>query len=434
MKLKGKLLILCLVLSFGMLFSSMVFAQAQDIVLKVMRGGYPQATKELFIEFEKEFQQEHPNVSFDIIEADWGTFHDRIGIWIRGQQEPDIYLTSIVELAPYVEIPAFLPLNDIFDEKLQSSLSEKIMAPYYFNGNLYGIPGQAGSFSFWYNKELFKEAGLDPNKPPKDWDELLEYAQKVVQNTDAYGIGLNLGRPQDFTQLLFGYLYFSATNTNFVDSDGRALFNSPEGIKAVQFMVDLVNKYKVTPPHPEELTKGDHRVLFRDGKIAMTFAGPWILSFLDEVTDLTSAETSKFAIAAPPVSSVEGKKGMVGVVHDPWVISAHTKYPELAKKVLRGLLTTKWQHKHDLAIPQMPFRQDVLDTYEYDKQWVWDVMVEDVANRSIGVNPQDPPGQTDAEIKEILNEYVLRALFGQMTVKEAMDTAANEVNKLAGIK
>jgi len=432
MKLKGKLLILCLILSLGMLFSSMVFAQ--DIVLKVTRAGYPEGSTKLFTEFQEEYQKEHPNVSFDMIETDWGTFHDRIGVWIRGKSEPDVYQTSISEYAAFVEIGAYLPLEDIYDEDLKAVLPEDLLAPYRYNGKLYGIPGNAATFSFWYNKEIFKEAGLDPNKPPTNWDELLEYAQQIVENTDAYGIGLNLGRIEDMTQLLLGNLYYSATNTNFVDSTGRALFNSPEGIKAIQFVVDLVNKYKVTQPNPEVYTKGDLRLLFRDGKTAMTFDGPWIMSLLKEVSDFSTAETCKFAIAAPPGSPIEGKKAMVSSTSDPWVISANTKYPEIAKEVLRELLTPKWQHKHNIAVNQNPFRKDVINTYDYENQWVWNVMSEDIASRSILFNPQVPPGPTDAQIKQILNDYVLRALFGEMTVEEAMNKAADEVNKLHGVK
>ncbi len=434
MNLKRKLLFFWIVISLIFLLVSISLASDQNVVLKVTRAGYPEGSRELFTKFEKEFQQKHPNVSFDIIDADWGTFHDRIGIWIRGQQEPDVYQTSISEVAPFVDIPAFLPLDDILDEELQSNLTESLLAPYYYNDKLYGIPGNAAAFSFWYNKELFKEAGLDPNKPPKNWDELLEYAQKIVQNTDAYGIGLNLGRAEDMTQLLLGNLYYSATNTNFVDSEGRALFNSPEGIKAIQFMVDLVNKYKVTQPYPEQYTKGDLRLLFRDGKIAMTFDGPWIIQYLEEVTDLTSAETSKFAIAAPPASPFEGKKAMVSLTSDPWVISAHTKYPDLAKEVLRELLTPKWQHEHDIAVRQNPFRKDVLNAYEHDKMWIWEPMVKDITERSILFTPQVPPQATDTKIKQILNDYVVSAVVGKMTVKEAMDKAADEVNKLHGIK
>lgn len=432
MKLKEKLLIFCLILSLGMLFSSMVFAQ--DIILKVTRAGYPEGSTKLFTKFQEEYQKEHANVSFDMIETDWGTFHDRIGVWIRGKSEPDIYQTSISEYAAFVEMGAYLPLDDIYDEDLKAVIPKNLLAPYRYNGKLYGIPGNAATFSFWYNKEIFKKAGLDPNKPPTNWDELLEYAQQIVENTDAYGIGLNLGRPEDMTQLLLGSLYYSATNTNFVDSTGRALFNSPEGIKAIQFMVDLVNKYKVTQPNPEEYTKGDLRLLFRDGKTAMTFDGPWIMSLLKEVSDFSTAETCKFAIAAPPGSSIEGKEAMVSSTTDPWVISANTKNPEIAKDVLRELLTPKWQNEHNIAVNQNPFRKDVIDTYDYENQWVWNVMSEDIANRSILFNPQVPPGPTDAQIKQILNDYVLRALFGEMTVEEAMNKAADEVNKLHGVK
>jgi len=433
MKKTGKLLILLLILSICLTISNFVLAQEEKIELKICRAGYPVELAPFFEEFIEEYQQEHPNVYFKVIEADWGTFHDRIGIWIRGKQEPDVYLTSNTEYASYQNIGAYLCLDDVMDEKLKNAIPEKLLEGYRVDGKQYAIPGNAATYSFWYNKEIFEKAGLDPDKPPKDWNELLDYSQKIIENTDAYGLGLNMGRPEDMTQLIFANIYYSATNKPYVDNRGKALFNSPEGIKAVQFIVDLVNKYKVTQPYPEEYNKGDLRLLFRDGKIAMNVDGPWIIKYLEEVTDMSSRESSKFVVADPPASTIEGKEAMVAMGADPWVISANTKYPEVAKDVLRKLLETKWQYKHDSALNQNPFRNDVVKEYEYDKQWIWDVMLKDM-NRSIDHAPLVPPTATITEVKRIFHEYVSQALLGKMSVKEAMDKGAEEVNKLFGVE
>ena len=430
MKKTGKLLILLLILSICLTISN--FVLAQEIELKVCLAGYPAESLEFFNEFEKEYQQEHPNVHFKIIETDWGTFHDRIGIWIRGKEDPDVYSTSLAQFVSSQGIGAYLCLDDLIDEKLKNVIPEKFLNVCNVDGKQYGIPATGVTFSFWYNKEIFEKAGLDPDKPPKDWNELLDYAQKITENTDAYGVGLNLGRPEDITQLLFGNVYYSATNEPFVDNRGRALFNSPEGIKAVQFIVDLVNKYKVTQPYPEENTKGDIRLLFRDGKIGMTFDGPWIIKYLQEVTDMSSPESSKFAVAAPPASTIEGKEAMVCGGSDPWVISSNTKYPEIAKDVLKKLLTTKWAYKHDIAINQNPYRKDVMEEYKYDQQWIWDVMLKDMDHSFVQAHPVPPPVSI-IQVFRILNEYVLKAVFEEMSVKEAMDKAAEEVNKLFGV-
>jgi len=427
MKKTRKLLILLLILLICLAISNFVLAEEEEIEIKIQRVGCVDCTNGLFKEFEKEYQQEHPNVHFKVLESDWGNFHSKISIWIRGKKEPDIYLTSIVEFPAHCDVGAYLPLDDVIDEV--SGIPENLLDPFYRDGKLYAIPGSVGTYSFWYNKEIFEKAGLDPNKPPKDWNELLDYAQKIKENTDAYPLGLNLGRPEDMTQLLFSHVYFSATNTPFVDKKGKALFNSPEGIKAVQFIVDLVNKYKVTQPNPEEYTKGDLRILFANGKIAMTFDLPTSMKGLKKVTDMSSPETSKFAIADPPSSIIEGKKAMVALTSDPWVISANTKYPEIAKDILKKLLTAKWQHKHDVVYGQNPFRKDVVKEYKYDCQWVYDVVLKDL-NRSFLHTPGTPPTVNSLQEKIILHNYVLKAVMGIMSVEEAMDKAAEEVNKL----
>ena len=53
-------------------------------------------------------------------------------------------------------------------------------------GKTWGIPFQRSTIVLYWNKDLFKEAGLDPNKPPANWDEMVEYAQKLTKG-DASG-------------------------------------------------------------------------------------------------------------------------------------------------------------------------------------------------------------------------------------------------------
>ncbi len=119
---------------------------------------------------------------------------------------------------------------------------------------------------------------------------------------------------------------------------------------------------------------------------------------------------------------------MTSIAADPWAISAHTKHPDLAWKVLRHLVEPRWQYEHDRLIGQAPFRKSILKTMKIDYEWIMKPMAEDVPNGFL-FTPLIP---RSGQFLQVLNKHLVEALLGQATVKDSLDRAAVEVNKLAG--
>ena len=421
------------ILMLVMLFSfSFVFfynnTDAQEPTIKIMRTGYPEKFRDYFINFIEEYEASHPDVKLGTVECGWNDMYTRLPIWTAAKTGgPDVFLIN-ASCANYAMEGALLPLDDVLDEELKKVIPEEALNDYRFDGKLYGIAAECQPFILWYNKNLFKQAGLNPDMPPRTWEELLDYAKQITEKTDAYGIGSNLGRSEDFLQMFLGALYLSATNKPWVDQNERALFNSPEGIKAIQFFVDLTNKYKVTQPNPNESSKGDIGILFKNGQLGMIIQASYIITDLEKITDLSSYETSIFAVAPVPKSPFEGKKAMSGCSVNPWVISAYTKYPEIAKDVLRELLTTKWQYQQDLALGLSPFREDLL-SYDYPYRWIKDILYENVKNTILNTF-SIPISANEFKMRDILFGYIQKAMSEKLTVEEALNLAADEINNL----
>ena len=139
----------------------------------------------------------------------------------------------------------------------------------YVDGKIYSIPFQRSTEILFYNKDAFKEVGLDPEKAPATWDELVEDA-KLLTNENRYGVGiaLNSGSAQwTFTGFC---LQNSKNGENLMAEDGKSvMFDTPENVEALQFWLDLQNKYEVMAPGIVQWT--DLPTQFLAGEVAMIY-------------------------------------------------------------------------------------------------------------------------------------------------------------------
>jgi multiple sugar transport system substrate-binding protein len=97
-----------------------------------------------------------------------------------------------------------------------------------------------------WNKQVFKKFGIDPNRPPRTWDELTAMAQKCTNPPNSWGYVFPGGQAEETVDRWLVALYQLGGST-LSEDNSRATFNSSAGVRALQFHVDLVNKYKVTP-------------------------------------------------------------------------------------------------------------------------------------------------------------------------------------------
>lgn len=124
------------------------------------------------------------------------------------------------------------------------------------------IPLNVGSTVMVYNIEMFASVGM--NAIPADWDSFIAACQKIT-NGDVYGLGM-FGKPtQSFKTF---YNRFVQNGGELLDKDGKPGFNSPEGVATLQFIGDMIAKYKITPGVAAEWTQDEMVNAFINGKIA----------------------------------------------------------------------------------------------------------------------------------------------------------------------
>ncbi|MBM7022807.1 sugar ABC transporter substrate-binding protein [Treponema sp. Marseille-Q4523] len=296
-----------------------------------------------------------------------------------------------------------------------------------YKGHLYNVPYGLDSYIFYYRKDLFEQAGI--KKIPETWDELIACAQKLTKDTngdgniDQWGLATN-GVPG---QVFNTYSFFNFLLTNggkVVDTDGRPLFNSTAGIEALQFMVDLRNKYKVMPP--DVITYDNNKINegFLSGKFAMLLHWPYIYGMT-----YGTAYEGKIGFAPVPHSV----KGTAATPLNAWSfgIPLMSKRKDLAWDLAKYLLSTEAGAFEFSKRRDWPFRRSAY--IEAEKKYTMPADFSAFSNKVFEIastNAQKIVMARGGETSIILSDYIDRAMTGIMTPKAALDAAVRDINNL----
>jgi len=245
---------------------------------------------------------------------------------------PDVVHVMSHQVPSWAAKNALLPLNDIASYGVDfSKYVERYLNLGKYKDNLYALPTTPGIVVLYWNKALFREAGLDPDEPPKTIEELNEYIRKLTKY-DSKGNIVQLGFdpltpgwwPAAWCYFFGGKLYDPATN--------KITANAPENVKAFEWLRDFTKEYGLEKLLKFRASFGQYWSAenpFVSGKVAMSFDGIWKAHLID-----IFAPNLEWGVAAFP--SADGKK-RVYIEGDCVGISANAKHPEAAKKFIAYL-------------------------------------------------------------------------------------------------
>jgi ABC-type glycerol-3-phosphate transport system substrate-binding protein len=179
---KNRILLLLLILVPIITFS--IFAageqeKSEDDVVTIKMIHYAGGGRDFWEATNKRFMQEFPKIKVEQEIVQPGTYHQKLGGYVATGQGPDIVLMEAgLSTIKYKDV--LLDLEDLFADVLPSVVGYDI---YYNdfdpNKELLAIPVALNGHMVYYNKEVFREAGLDPDNPPRTWSEMDNAIQKI---------------------------------------------------------------------------------------------------------------------------------------------------------------------------------------------------------------------------------------------------------------
>ena len=267
-----------LILAFVCLFSFSVLAAPVVLEYWTIFTGPDGATMQALVDQFNEENAGKVEVRMSIMPG--GNFYESILTAVISGRAPDVAIMHMDRLPEFASQGILLALDDYADDLglVGSDYIEPVWNGGIINGTRYAIPLDAHPLVMYWNKDLFTVAGLDAETPPMDRESFLEVTKLLTKDTngdgtiDQWGTQLSVGWPnfQYWYSILFqnGGELFNPDNT-------QALFNSAEGVGALQYLVDLIYTHKVSPANVQ--VDADVEA-FKRGEVGIEFNGIWMLA------------------------------------------------------------------------------------------------------------------------------------------------------------
>ena len=373
------------------------------------------------------FEAQNPELKIRWVDVPWSAMESKILAAVSAKNAPDVVNLNPDFAALLAGRNAWVSLNEQVPEDVKSQYLSNIWDASSIKScegdnctlKTFGIPWYLTTQITIYNEELFKKAGLKTS--PKTYQELAEFAQTIKDKTGKYAFFVSFV-PEDSSQVLQSLVQMGV---QLVDDKNQAAFNTPEGIAAFEYWVDLYQKNLL----PQEvLTQGHRRAveLYQAGEIAILTSGPQFLKAIAE----NAPSIAKVSTPAPQITGETGKKS-VAVMN--LVIPRETENPENALKFSLFVTNSTNQLAFAKAANVLPSTVEALKN-SYFRPVQGRNSQEDAA-RIISAKQMDeteillPPLKDIKKLQKIIYDNLQAAMLNQKTVEGAILDAETAWNK-----
>jgi len=280
-------------------------------------------------------------------------------------QVPAIALLVEADAQMMIDSGAVAPIQDFIDREDYdlSDLNETLIRSYTTEDKLWGMPFSAATGLLYYNKVTFREVGLDPERPPRDLEEVRQYSEKILKR-DSSGQVVRSGIAIDVRDWI---RYVLAEHGDlFVDNnngyDGRAtkvLFNNDTGRWFFQWWHDMVDEglaFNVG----RNPTYADGLLAIVSGRVAMTFS---YSAALRSVVDALEAGAEGVEIGVGALPGVPGGTGASLLINRGlWIINLRPEEEqEAAWKFVKWLMEPEQQAEWFAGTGYLPVNHSAVD-------------------------------------------------------------------------
>lgn len=390
-------------------------AQTTEIVWWAPNWGQARAE-----ELKRRFEAENPSlrIKLEITVADG--LQNRALAAIRSGSPPELMEIQSGWNIPYAAAGGLMALDQIATAN-NIALNDFLPGPLStarYNNQLVGLPYRAEAHGLIYSKNAFREAGLDPEKPPQDWNEQVDFAKRLTRrnaaNQQLYGMGICGGG--EVGNMMFRSMPQIWSNGGSIISDDlrRAVVNQPPAVEAVDFYCGFFTRHNAAPPSTLQNDGLALRRLFVAGTLAMYQSGQFDIPAI-------RAENANIDIGVGPVPPAPGKQKAAVLGGWNFVVPAQARNRDGAAKLVAFLA------KPDVMgfyTDTFPARVSAMDMERFQAP-----ILRPFKDMLPFARPV-PPHPGWVQMVQIYFDNVQRILLREATPQAAMDDAARAMQRL----
>lgn len=356
-------------------------------------------------------------ITVSLQQSDWGSGFQKVLTAAASGTLTDLLMLGGIWTAPLAAKQALLPLDELLgDYGDLDAFYPAMLEDCRYDGKTYGLPLYSDTRTALYRKSHLEQAGLDPDRLPKSWDDYAEAARRLGSDGPAdfpvdWSQDKSVGLQQTFAQL------FLQAGGSYYDDAGRATFASDAGVRALEFMISF---YADKLASPDLVNTGSGASPFTRGRSSMIFSG---LSAIKNAQDNQAEAVDDIVVGTPLSADPSGRP-----VTSAWInkigISAKTKNRDGAWQLLQFLVSADIAVTFDEQYGGLPARTDLAEA-GYLKD-----LSPNLVRAAESIVPQ-PPHPNMLTIAPQITTHLQQAIRLSGTPKEiltALDAKLNEIN------
>ncbi len=311
----------------------------EQVTLRIM--DWSDSVKTIREEFHKQFMEKYPYIKIEYTQLTVDQFKNTILTAVKSGDAPDLFpVPTGMKLSALVKDGWFQPLDPYIDDSFKGMFMDGTFqnGTTMVDGQIYSIPESLPmpSSLVFYNKKLFREAGLDPDSPPKTYSEFREAAKKITEDGQGSYYGIIEGGKQNNRWLTtlrdWASLAGDGLNGNSpINLSTGTTSHDTEAVLGVFGLFEGLRDDGSFHPKTMSISAPEARALFGQGQAAFLVQGAWCIGVWNkENPDL------EYGVMAPPLPD-DGRKGSIPVGNSgAWIgLYANSDHPEEAALYLK---------------------------------------------------------------------------------------------------
>ena len=366
-----------------------------------------------------EVAKKYPNIDvrLNLMPDTVNGMREALAVWIAAEDPTvDIYGMDTPWAMEFGRAGWAVPLNDLLPELEQNFVANGLDV-FSYEGRRLGVPFWSSVSGTFYRTDLLEAAGF---QPPQTYDELVEIAQAITAaNPELSGFvwaGVkDEGLVMTWSEFLLGF------GGRYFDDAGQCAMNSPEGVEALSFMVNLIES-GVSPREVPAWKGEEARTRFAEGNAVFLRHNHDIVVWLDNPE--RSAVAGKWAVMPNPAQPGGQVAGVTGGFA--FAINPYSDSPEEARQVLEVIASLPAQKGFAIAWGPVQYYKGVLEDPDVQAA---NPNAETIGPLLASAVPR-PPSVRYTELSSILQDEIHAAITGIKPAEQALNEACQRIDAL----